>query len=75
VPETIVFRCPGHTVPGGPIGFRLADTFCFGIKPKTYHFWADKTAPEINCFRLAYSLTDTNFRNVFGSPETTLFPE
>jgi hypothetical protein len=36
VPEIIVFRCPGRAVPGGPIGFRLADTFCFGIKPKTY---------------------------------------
>jgi hypothetical protein len=33
VPETIVFRCPGRAVPGGPIGFRLADTF-WGSSPK-----------------------------------------
>jgi hypothetical protein len=75
VPRQLVARNYCSQVPGS-IGFRLVDTFCFGVKPKTYHFWTDKTAPETDGFRPAYSLTDTNnFGNVFGSPKTTLFPE
>jgi hypothetical protein len=33
VPETIAFRFPGRTVPGGPMSFRSAETCSFGIKP------------------------------------------
>jgi hypothetical protein len=42
VSETVAFRCPGRTVPGGPMSFRPAETCSFGIKPKLIVPWRRK---------------------------------